>query len=157
MKHSFINFQYDPQGPGEQKADGPIASTQPIAAAGTPPNDLVSKLLEANVQRSAVSSTVVMNVMVKNISNWKPTANGNLPVNMIVTDKGNFWPLASAIKNAPAALPQPMQAKATFVLRKDRNGNDVLNISQLEFETTMDNRTAQMIAAMKTGTALFAA
>lgn len=154
MKLSFINLQRNADAGGQPGAAS-LGSSSPIMPAGSQTSELVSKLLDANIQRSTTATAQVVQLNVKAISNWRPTSTG-LPVVMVVTDKGNFWPLASVVKNQPAAFPQPVVAKATLVPRKDKSGNDVLNISQLEFEPTMDLRTQQMISAMKPGTALFA-
>lgn len=115
----------------------------------------IEELMADNITRSAAGKTATIEVTVISISDWRPTRNGGLPVKMVVTDKGNFWPLATAIKNCPKSFLKPVLAKAVLLPRLDAQGNQRLNMSQLEFEG-LATETALMIAEMPAGTALFA-
>lgn len=101
------------------------------------------------------TNSVEDTVVIRNITDWKPTTNG-LPRKMVITEnKGNFWVLASSIRNLPSSFTQPVPGKATFTLRKDAAGTERINMSRLEF-AGLENETALMIREMPAGTALFA-
>lgn len=136
---------YAPQA-GEQPAGG-SAPTTPVVMT-------VEQLIADNITRSAAAKAVTIDVVVSSISNWKPTSTG-LAVVMVVTNVGNFWPLASSIKNCPKSFLTPVPAKAVVMPRADRNGVQRLNLSQLEFEGLSTN-VALAIETMPAGTALFA-
>lgn len=88
-------------------------------------------------------------ITIKGVTDWKPTANG-LARKLVITDKGNFWMLATGIKNLPSSFPKPVQATAVLV-QKDQ----YLNMVRLEF-TGLE--TAQLLAIREIGVgrALFA-
>jgi hypothetical protein len=144
MKHQ--HFQFAPN-----EKDG-VANTNTTVSATAPVIDITA-LLDKNKLASSAAASQTIDVMVTGINGWKPTTNG-LPRVMVITDKGNFWPLESAVKNMPKSFFQPVKARATVTPRKV--GEEMrLNMSQLEFEG-LDTTTALAIAEMKPGTALFA-
>lgn len=155
MKQDFVSFQYNADPKDNGGAGSNIGAESPITAVTTAPSALVSELLKKNAELSSSSTTAVIPITVKSIGNWRPTKTG-LEVLIVVTDQGNFFPLANVVKNQPKSFTKPVVAKATLVPRKDANGIERLNMAQLEFEPAMDNQTRQMISAMPAGTALFA-
>lgn len=133
----------------------PQAGEQSGGGATPPPAVMtIEQLMADNIARSAASVAKTIDVVVSSISNWKPTSTG-LAVVMVVTNVGNFWPLASSIKNCPKSFLTPVPAKAVVMPRADRAGVQRLNMSQLEFEGLATN-VALAIEAMPAGTALFA-
>src|ERR1700761_3761999 len=111
-------------------------------------------LVKANQEASAKSKSVNQRILVYGVTDWKPTTKGNLPVKMVRTDKGNFFPLASSISNLPTSFSQPVEANATFTEGVDAQGKARLNLSRLEFDG-LDTQKALMIREMPKGTALF--
>lgn len=143
MNQYSIRFFRDPKASG----GGGIAINSSTAA------KMVSDLLAANIEASkqSVSQTITLNVL--SIGDWRPTQ-GGLARKMVVTDKGNFWVLATAIKNMPKSFLKPIAATAVLTPR-EVNGTARLNMSSLEFEG-LPTETALMIHEMPVGTALFA-
>jgi len=120
-------------------------------------NTKLTSLLQANQAKSAAANSTTIKVEVRGITGWKPgiTKTGEiLPTSMVVTDKGNFWPLTSAIRNMPTDFSKPHNATAVVTLRVV-NGVERLNMSSLEFEG-LDNEKHQAIKALPAGAALFA-
>lgn len=120
---------------------------------------LLDKLIAANQSASVTANSSTVELLVSNISGWKAafskSTNQPLDVVMVVTDKGNYWPLKSAIKNMPTDFSTPRKAKAVVTVRKDKAGVERLNLSSLEFEG-LKNETALAIQQLPKGTALFA-
>lgn len=115
---------------------------------------LIDQLIAKNITASQTTKSQEVVVTVYGVTNWRPTRTG-LPVVMVRTDKGNYFPLANSISNLPAHFPKPVTAKAVFTPAKDANGVDRINMSRLEFEG-LDTEKLNMIKAMPKGTALFA-
>lgn len=123
-------------------------STQNAQAASTVAT--FDELIAKNIEQAGLAKGQEVAIIVKSVTDWRPTAKGNLPRKMVVTDKGNFWVLASSIKNLPASFAQPVQAKAILTV----NGQ-YLNMNRLEFAGL---ETAQLLSIreLPSGTALFA-
>lgn len=130
-----------------------MANTQQTAAAAT--KTPFEALVEANKALSVSLRSTSVTIRVIRVTDWKPTTKGNLPVKMVITDQGNYFPLASAITNLPTSFKQPVEAEAVFTIRKDALGNDRLNMSRLEF-AGLESGVNLAIKAMVPGTSLFA-
>lgn len=127
-----------------------MATTTPQAPAATKVEFTIEQLLATNIENAAKAKGQEVTVMVKNVTDWRPTTNGGLARKMVITDKGNFWVLASSVKNLPTFFTAPVPAKALLT----QNGQ-YLNMSRLEFEGLATEK-ALMIREMPKGTALFA-
>lgn len=129
-----------------------MANTQPTAPAVT--KTPFEALVEANKALSASGISTNATIRVIRVTDWKPTTKGNLPVKMVITDQGNYFPLASAITNLPTSFRQPVEAHAVFTIR-NVNGVDRLNMVRLEF-AGLESGVNLAIKAMVPGTSLFA-
>lgn len=96
----------------------------------------------------ATGQSIVLTV--RGVTDWRPTTKGNLPRKMVLTDKGNFWVLASSIRNLPTSFTSPVQATAVLVQR-----DQYLNMVRLEF-AGLETATLLSIRELPAGTALFA-
>lgn len=133
-----------------------MANTQQTAAAvAAATKTPFEALVEANKALSVSLRSTSVTIRVIRVTDWKPTTKGNLPVKMVITDQGNYFPLASAITNLPTSFKQPVEAEAVFTIRKDALGNDRLNMSRLEF-AGLESGVNLAIKAMVPGTSLFA-
>lgn len=110
----------------------------------------LDQMLADNTANASKAKGTEVTIIVKSVTDWKPTEKGNLPRKMVITDKGNFWVLASSIKNLPTSFGQPVQAKAVIT----QNGQ-YLNMNRLEFPG-LETEKVLMIREMPKGTALFA-
>lgn len=149
MTKNFIKFY----APGQQNEGGGAATP---ATAIAPPS--IADLLAKNIEASKASKAETIEVMVTSITGWRAALDKNgqpLETVMVVTDKGNFWPLKSSVKNMPKSFFQPVKARATVLPRTTANGDIRLNMSSLEFEGLATEK-ALAIQEMKPGTALFA-
>lgn len=111
--------------------------------------------LTANVTKSNDTNSVTKVLTIIRVSDWKPTAKGNLPTKIVVTTEGKFFPLASAITNLPSSFPKPVEATAVLTMRVDAQGIDRINMSRLEF-VGLEDKTYQAIKSLPAGVALFA-
>lgn len=116
-----------------------------------------AKFTTVSSTKSAEAKSQELEVSVLSVTDWKPTSTG-LPVKMVRTTIGTFWPLASGITNLPSsiALGKPVTAKAVITEAKTPNADGTLrfNMSRLEFPGLATN-TLLAIQAMPAGTALF--
>lgn len=110
----------------------------------------IAELLAKNTANAGLAKGETVIVLVKSVTDWKPTTKGNLPRKMVITDKGNFWVLASSIKNLPTSFTQPVQATAVLTV----NGQ-YLNMNRLEF-AGLETATVLSIRELPIGAALFA-
>lgn len=109
----------------------------------------IEQLIADNIANAAKAKGQTVILTIKSVSDWSPTTKGNLPRKMVITDKGNFWVLASSIKNLPTSFSQPVQATAVI----SQNGQ-YLNMNRLEF-AGLETATVLSIRELPQGTALF--
>lgn len=112
-------------------------------------NKTFEELMAANLEASGKLAAKPIVLLVRSVSDWKPTIKGNLPRKMVITDKGTFWMLASNITNLPTSFTQPVQATAVI----SQNGQ-YLNMNKLEFPG-LETTTLLSIRELPAGTALF--
>lgn len=128
-----------------------MATASQAAQTATTADLTIEQLLAKNTEAAKASKGVEITLMIKNVTDWRPTTNGGLPRKMVITvDKGNFWVLASSIKNLPTFFTAPVSAKAII-----SQSGQYLNMNRLEFEGLATEK-ALMIREMPKGTALFA-
>lgn len=163
MKRTFINLQRMADAAENNAGGAPEAIAVMPAAMSKVPSAAIAGLVKTNLDRASNAKTEVIEVMVLSVSDWKPAqgAAGPLPTKMVVTNIGNFWPLANSIKNLPKSFFRPVAAKATVMPREiaagARKGETTLQLSRLEFEESAGKDTLEMVGKMPAGTALFAA
>lgn len=120
-------------------------TAQPVNTAMT-----IEQGIAQNIANAAKAKGVEQVITIKSVTDWSPTAKGNLPRKMVITNLGNYWVLASSIKNLPGSFTSPVQAKCVLV----QNGQ-YTNMVRLEFASL---ETAQLLAIREIGVgrALFA-
>lgn len=128
------------------------SATPPVGAPATKTS--FEALVEANKAASVSGNSTSVTIRVIRVTDWRPTTKGNLPVKLVITDQGNYFPLASAITNLPTSFKQPVEAQAVLTIR-NVNGIDRLNMSRLEF-AGLESGVNLAIKAMVPGTSLFA-
>jgi hypothetical protein len=115
-----------------------------------PVTKTLDEMIADNIAAASKSTSRVEVVIVKSVTNWTPTNKGNLPRKMVITDKGNYWVLASSITNLPSSFTQPVQATAVL-----KPNGQYTNMVRLEF-AGLETAILLSIQAMQPGTALFA-
>lgn len=125
-------------------------TSQAAPTPATTVNKTFEELMAANLEASGKLAAKPIVLLVRSVSDWKPTTKGNLARKMVITDKGTFWMLASNITNLPTSFTQPVQATAVI----SQNGQ-YLNMNKLEF-AGLETATVLSIRELPAGAALFA-